>query len=171
MKIYSLFLAVALVSACGSKSNFSGEGQQGAAAESKEAVPYKSGNVEPAPKPATKAPAIGVPDRAIKAGNFFAWTEPEDPAPFEEYDIFVKVVLQADQIASYTSSDIRGQVVGTDDFFVVFGGAITAGPNFKIQEDGALFKVPIPGGGLTVQDTINVSSIILKENQTIVLEF
>ena len=187
MKRLSLLLAAALLASCGSTSEFTGYAP---VPQSKAVVSAKTGDATPAPPktipysspvPSTiiqaapaEAPAepSRVPERAVKAGHFEVWIEPEAPRAFQTYAIFVKVTLPKDVLGNYSPGDLRGNVTGTDNFAKAFVGSSSGiAPNFESLSDGALVQVLVPGGGTLVEDTIVVSSIFLGETQVVKIGF
>lgn len=171
MKNTAIFLAIALTSACGSKSNFKGEGQQGTTAY--------SGNIEPVvQEPETKPPVVTVPDECpnangpVKAGPFEVSTEPACPRQFEIYTVVIKVVLPANLIADYdASTDLTGNIVGTDGFGKGFGPGSGTPTTFDKTADGGTFRVSLYAGSSLVDDTVQITSSALKTFQTVVLYY
>jgi len=166
--LYLIPTVILFANACGSKSSLSGDGATGN-------TQVKSGNSSPvisSQENATLPPAAKsvVPERAVQAGSFQAWLEPPDPAPFQEYEIWIKVNLPDQYLDGYSIKDLSGTVAGTDDYRAAFGASFGIG-TFEKLSDGAIFHIGVPGGGRFVNDTVQVQSLILKENQVLKLSF
>ena len=105
-------------------------------------------------------------------GSFTAWTEPNDPGPNEDYSIVITVRLP-DRVKRYRATDLSGQVVGTDGYKQKIPG-----PEYRrgsvylpVVDRHAQLIIEVPGGGPRVQDTIEIRSTTLKEEQKLVIEF
>jgi len=105
-------------------------------------------------------------------GSFTAWTEPNDPGPNEDYSIVITVRLP-DRVKRYRATDLSGQVVGTDGY-----KQNIPGPEYRrgsvylpVVDRHAQLIIEVPGGGPRVQDTIEIRSTTLKEEQKLVIEF
>lgn len=170
MKIFKLCLALAFVNACGSKSNFSGEGQQ--------APPQEySGDAEPAPV-ITPVQAPKPPKKAEcgssvqKAGSFEIWTEPLCPKQFETYTVVIRVVLRPELVDGYDAiSDLSGSVVGSDGFAKSFGPGTGSVTSFESSPDGGTFRFSLYAGAQIVNDTVQVTSRALLENQSVIINY
>ncbi len=68
-------------------------------------------------------PSVGVPSFAITKGSFSVWTEPKDPKPRQNYYIIVHIKLPPNQTV-YPSSDLTGEVIGTDGYRLIIQRAI-----------------------------------------------
>lgn len=116
-------------------------------------------------------PSINVPGYAVTKGSFSVWTDPEDPEPRQDYRIIIQIRLPQNLIkdGKYRASDITGQVIGTDKY----SKKIQFRPSefFDVKDGVAQLEVPIPGARKLVRDTIRIQSKLLKEKQTIQLEF
>ncbi len=116
------------------------------------------------------APAAGT--KVVTKGSFSAWTVPADPRPREWYSIIIVVKLPAGT-EKYRTNDLSGMVVGTDKYRQALPGPRYAGANsmLPIKDRMVQFVIPVPGGEQLVQDTIKVRSKLLKEEQTLEIEF
>ena len=113
-------------------------------------------------------PAINVPSFAVSKGSFSAWTEPRDPEPNRQYVIVIQVRLPTN-IREYRGSDLTGKVVGTDAYKQIIKFRTT--DKFPVKEGAVEFRIPVPGGSTRVRDTIQVESRLLREKQTLKIEF
>ena len=113
-------------------------------------------------------PAINVPSFAVSKGSFSAWTEPRDPEPNRQYMIVIQVRLPAN-IREYRGSDLTGKVIGTDAYKQIIKYRTT--DKFPVKEGAVEFRIPVPGGSMRVRDTIQVESRLLREKQTLKIEF
>ncbi len=113
-----------------------------------------------------------VPDSAITKGSFTVWTEPEDPAPYEKYNVIVQVKLDKN-IDSYSKSDLAGHLVGTDGYQQPLGryGVFDSLKHYPDKGYARLTSRFVPGTYAGVKDTITIKSDILNETQTITIEF
>jgi hypothetical protein len=122
----------------------------------------------------TVSPAvIAVPAYATKAGDFFVWTVPQDPAPRQDYNIYIEVILPL-SVTQYTRDDLSGEVVGTDGYQEYLGpttGPLAQREGFGFVPGKALLAIWVPGGNNAVNDTIDVQSRVLNEAQTVQLQF
>lgn len=116
-------------------------------------------------------PAIAVPGHAVTKGSFSAWTDPEDPAPRENYFIHILMRLpeRLANLKEFPANDLSGVVRGTDDYVQKI--SFRSGERFVIQGGAVQIKIFVPGGERRVRDRITVRSTRLKERQTIDLEF
>jgi hypothetical protein len=106
--------------------------------------------------------------KAITKGSFTVWTIPEDPAPGQNYLIIIQVKLP-DRITRYRRSDLKGTVVGTDGYEQFIPGRRRG--YLPVKDNKAQLVVFVPAAESLVRDTIKVSSKILKEKQTLEIEF
>ena len=113
-------------------------------------------------------PAINVPSFAVTKGSFSAWTEPRDPEPNRQYVIVIQVRLPTN-IREYRGSDLTGKVIGTDAYKQIIKYRTT--DKFPVKEGAVEFRIPVPGGATRVRDTIQVESRLLREKQTLKIEF
>lgn len=113
-------------------------------------------------------PAINVPSFAVSKGSFSAWTEPRDPEPNRQYVIVIQVRLPTN-IREYRGSDLTGKVIGTDAYKQIIKYRTT--DKFPVKEGAVEFRIPVPGGSTRVRDTIQVESRLLREKQTLKIEF
>ncbi len=114
------------------------------------------------------APMVRIPDSAVTKGSFTAWTEPEDPVPYKDYIIIIRVQLPSN-IQKYRARDISGLVIGTDGWKqpIRFPSSQVLQP----EEGAVFFQVKVPGARQLVRDTVRIESKLLKEKQVLNLEF
>lgn len=118
-------------------------------------------------------PSVGIPGFAITKGSFSVWTEPKDPKPRQNYYIIVHVKLPPNQTV-YPSSDLTGEVIGTDGYRLIIQQALRQADTparIKVKNNGVQLKIFVPGAERLVRDEIRVNSRVLKEKQTIEIEF
>jgi len=125
--------------------------------------------------------------KAVTRGSFTAWTVPEDPLPGQQYRIVIQVKLPA-HLKRYRISDLDGRVVGTDRYQQKLpvddekpsntrtlrrGKLVVARRNelLPIRNHMVELSIFIPGAENLVRDTIHIESKILKEKQTLEIEF
>ena len=113
-------------------------------------------------------PAINVPSFAVTKGSFSAWTQPRDPEPNRQYVIVIQVRLPP-AIREYRGSDLTGKVTGTDTYEKVIRFKTT--DKFPVKDGAVEIRIPIPGGAQRVRDTIRIESRLLREKQTLRIEF
>ncbi len=113
-------------------------------------------------------PAINVPSFAVTKGSFSAWTEPRDPDPGRQYVIVIQVRLPK-AVREYRGSDLTGMVTGTDLYKQVIKFKTT--DKFPVVEGAVEIRVPVPGAAKLVRDTIRIESKLLREKQTLQIEF
>ena len=112
--------------------------------------------------------ALKVPGHAQTKGSFSTWSDPRDPKPGQDYDIVIQVKLPGN-VTKFRGSDISGNVIGTDGY----RQTIRFKPNEILPIEGGIIRIriPVPGAGRLVRDTIRVESKLLKERQTFEIEF
>jgi hypothetical protein len=142
---------------------------------------------------------FNLPKGAVQAGSFAAWTTPQGvdnawrrfkkignpgdaPQPGEVYFITIQIKVPSGH-ASYSLSDLTGEVVGTDKYrkripqgVWIKGkdGKLVRPPRtgkLKVQKGVVEIIVDIPGAAHLVEDTIEVHSKLLNERQTLTLTF
>lgn len=113
-------------------------------------------------------PAINVPSFAVTKGSFSAWTEPRDPEPRRQYVIVIQVRLPK-TIREYRGSDLNGRVTGTDKYIQPIKFKTT--DKFPVKDGAVEIRVPVPGADKLVRDTIRIESRLLREKQTLQIEF
>ena len=113
-------------------------------------------------------PAINVPSFAVTKGSYSAWTEPRDPEPGRQYVIVIQVRLPT-TIREYRGSDLTGMVTGTDGYKQVIKFKST--DKFPVKDGAVEIRVPVPGAAKLVRDTIRIESRLLREKQTLRIEF
>ena len=187
-RVVALFLSVLLVSACGNSDSFSGSSTKTQARAKKDPA-TAAATTEPTvnkPKPAPVTPAAGpsadaaavisslpptpsaAPQGAITKGSFTVWTEPADPAPFQPYTVVIEVKLPANTL-NFLASDLSGHVEGTDGYLQTIGD----GEDQPFEHLGAIahLRMFVPGAVKMVRDTVKIYSSLLKEQQSIAIEF
>ena len=114
------------------------------------------------------APMLRVPGNAVTKGSFTAWTEPEDPVPFESYVIIIRVKLPP-KVENYRARDISGMIIGTDGWKqpIRFPSSKVLHPVEGVVD----FQITVPGAWKRVRDTVRIESKMLKEKQVLNLEF
>ena len=113
-------------------------------------------------------PAINVPSFAVTKGSYSAWTQPRDPDPGQNYVIVIQVRVPQ-SIREYRGSDLTGMVTGTDGYKqkIVFKTT----DKFPVKDGAVEIRVPVPGASKLVRDTIRIESRLLREKQTLRIEF
>lgn len=111
---------------------------------------------------------IRAPASAITKGSFTVWTEPEDPRPRTPYDIIIQVKLPR-ETKNYRLSDLSGYVEGTDGYRKQI--KYTTKDRRAVKDGVVQITVKIPGGAQLVKDVIQIRSKLLREEQTINIEF
>ena len=117
---------------------------------------------------AMQVPAVSVPSYAVTKGSFSAWTDPRDPDPGRQYTIVIQVRVPSN-VKKYRASDLTGMVTGTDLYKQVIKFRTT--DEFPIKDGAVQIRVPVPGAAKLVRDTIRIESRLLREKQTIQIEF
>lgn len=128
---------------------------------------------------------------AVTVGSFTAWTVPKDPDLNEDYLIIIQVRLPSSYKAKrYRASDLMGLVLGTDShrqaipwdvrwpnstFTSTATGEIRPVDKrdyLPLKNRVAQLIVKVPGSKIpATRDTIKIQSKVLKENQTLEIEF
>lgn len=111
---------------------------------------------------------------AIRKGSFTVWTIPPDPQPRQDYAIIIEIDLPEElRLRRYPKRDLYGEVKGTDNFRMrIPGNDLRDRAGFlPIRNNKVQFVVGIPGAERLVKDHIKVGSKLLKESQTLELEF
>jgi hypothetical protein len=111
---------------------------------------------------------VTVPMSAVTKGSFTVWTDPEDPAPGQNYRIIIQIKLP-DGIDFYKLRDLTGEVRGTDGFRRQIKYGIR--DRRKVHDHVVQVEVGIPGARVLVKDEITVHSKLLDESQRLTLEF
>ena len=106
--------------------------------------------------------------RVIRKGSFAAWTVPEDPEPNQDYVIVIQVQLPQG-VKSYSPADLAGEVHGTDRYFQSIPGK-AKGP-LPVKDGQTQLVIKVPGAAQLVKDTIVIRSRLLREKQTLEIEF
>ena len=114
------------------------------------------------------APTLRIPSHAQTKGSFSAWTDPRDPKPNENYSIVIQIRLP-EKIKKYRGSDLTGTVTGTDRYKQTI--RFRYSEQFPVEDGLVEIRIPVPGGGFRVRDTIRIESKLLKEKQTFEIEF
>lgn len=113
---------------------------------------------------------LKIPSQAVTKGSFTVWTEPEDPRPGEKYVIMIQIKLK-NSVKKYPRRDLKGKVVGTDNYMDHFGGPTESGYEEVKNNTVTLRACEVPGAQQLVKDVITVESKLLNEKQTIELVF
>ncbi|MHC4875263.1 MAG: hypothetical protein ACYTGL_02115 [Planctomycetota bacterium] len=126
--------------------------------------------------------------KVVSAGSFTAWTVPKDPAPGEDYKIVIMIRVP-EKHRRYRISDLSGSVTGTDGFTLEvpfgkfrnrYGTRIQRSTELvfpgrrdsaRVVDGKVQVVVDIPGAARLVEDTIELKSRMLKEEQTLKIEF
>lgn len=136
---------------------------------------------------AFKMPSTG---QVVKKGSFSAWTVPKDPRPGQDYKIVIQIQVP-ETITRYRVSDLTGRVIGTDKYtldipyeiqFNRYGTRIqktrTSDLDFvrkgdfaRVVDGQVQVVVNVEGAKQLVQDTIEVKSRMLKEEQKLEIVF
>ncbi len=141
-----------------------------------------------------------VPENAVTAGSFTAWTTPienkfgadppkpgDSPRPGQKYWITIQIRVPPNRRV-YSLSDLSGVVIGTDGYEqrIPYDRRNEVPQVFVVNEEGALVKpgtsIPVvngvvqlriwvPGAVELTKDTIEVKSRMLNEEQTLELMF
>lgn len=126
--------------------------------------------------------------KVVSAGSFTAWTVPKDPRPGEDYKIVIMIKVP-EKHRRYRISDLSGQVTGTDGFKLEipfgrfrdrFGTRIQRSTELvfprrsdsaRVVDGNVQIVVDVPGATRLVKDTIELKSRMLKDEQTLEIEF
>lgn len=110
-------------------------------------------------------------DNIVRKGNFTAWTVPKDPKPGEDYNIIIHIKVP-ERINRYRVTDLGGFVQGTDNYRQNIPNYFWKRKKYLPMKDHvAQLVVSVPGADELVRDTIQIRSRILKEEQTLEIEF
>jgi hypothetical protein len=141
-----------------------------------------------------------VPGNAVRKGSFAAWTIPifnerypkrfgdpdpqpgDSPRPKQAYHIIIQIKVPRNKTTYALVNDLSGTVVGTDGYrqkipenTQVLGadGKTFVSPRGSVRVKNGLVHIQIyvPGAERLVRDTIQISSKMLKEEQTLELVF
>ena len=111
---------------------------------------------------------------AVTKGSFTAWTDPADPKPREDY-LLVILIRVPDSVRKYTREDLSGFLTGDDGYETPIGNFTGKGfpKQFYGQFDDKAHRlvIRVPGAAAKVQDTIQIRSKILREEQTLEIVF
>jgi hypothetical protein len=178
-----------MIHACGSGDDFSGTNAKSSASRvpvttmpAAKPASHVPPTTAPAAAPVTTQSAVFVPPTtlpppttvpaappgSVTKGSFTVWTEPSDPAPFQNYTVVIEVKLPANT-ASYTASDLSGAVEGTDGYLQTIGNGETQ--PFEHLGSIAHLRLMVPGAAQLVRDNVKIYSTLLHEQQTIGIEF
>lgn len=172
--------SLCLLSHCGSSKFSSSNNQTATQSPSPSPIPAPA---SPVPQVTTQPIVPALPSNAVTQGSFSAWAVPPNPAPLQNYQIYIQVKLPSNT-ANYTLADLSGNLVGTDAYQQTIGrnpvaySSITnatrpvLGQGFNYNGSStALLIVPVPGAASAVTDTVNINSILLNESQTLIIKF
>jgi hypothetical protein len=141
-----------------------------------------------------------VPGNAVRKGSFTAWTVPiytanfpkrfgdpepkpgDSPRPKQPYHIIIQIKVPRNKTTYALVSDLTGTVVGTDGYrqkipentmVLAADGKTFVVPRGSVRVKNGLVHIQIfvPGAERLIRDTIEVSSKMLKEEQTLELVF
>ncbi len=112
--------------------------------------------------------AVGVGGNAVTAGSFTVWTIPEDPLPFQNYQIVIQIKMK-DNRKTYPINDVSGRVIGTDTYTQEIPGGRRG--VLPVVNKHVRFSVYVPGAANLVEDTILIRSQLLNESQSIKIVF
>jgi hypothetical protein len=143
----------------------------------------------------------GVPPNAVRAGSFAAWVTPlpqqkttgkqgadpdqgpgDAPRPGQAYLITIQINVP-EGMERYPLRDLSGEVVGSDGyrqklpdraFVLTEEGTLSrpSQPSVRVTHAGVVqIAIRVPGAHALVQDTIEISSKMLNEQQTLKLVF
>lgn len=175
----AIAIALCLTSSCNSGSFTGSSSENKPAANAKPQVPQPT----PVPTANPVAPVVPVtpvtpatPPGSVTQGSFTVWANPANPAPGQNYDIFIAVRLPT-AVAVYTEADLSGSIVGTDQYQQMIAPA-TSYKGIGMQSFSyvpgsgqAQLIVHVPGAQTKVRDTVNIRSTLLNEAQTIGIIF
>lgn len=137
---------------------------------------------------AFKMPSSG---QAVTKGSFTAWTVPKDPRPGQDYKIVIQIRVP-ETVRRYRIADLSGRVIGTDKYtldipyenqFNRYGTKIQKstrseklefvkkGDYARVVDNQVQVIVDVEGAKQLVQDTIEVKSRMLKEEQKLEIVF
>lgn len=137
---------------------------------------------------AFKMPTSG---KAVTKGSFTAWTVPKDPKPGQDYKIVIQIKVP-ETVNRYRIADLSGRVIGTDKYtldipyenqFNRYGTKIQKssrsekldfvkrGDYARVVDNQVQVIVDVEGAKQLVQDTIEVKSRMLKEEQKLEIVF
>jgi hypothetical protein len=128
--------------------------------------------------------------KAVTKGSFTAWTVPKDPRPGQDYKIVIQIQVP-ETIKRYRVADLSGRVIGTDKYtldipyeiqFNRYGTKIQKtrtgdlefvrkGDYARVVDGQVQVVVNVEGAKQLVQDTIEVKSRMLKEEQKLEIVF
>ena len=84
------------------------------------------------------------------------------------YEIVIQFRLPTN-VKTYRSSDLTGMVVGTDGYKQVI--RFRRDEALNVRDGSVQVRIRVPGAERLVRDTIRVESKVLREKQTIEIEF
>lgn len=190
MRICIFLLMASLGLGCGNDSSFKGDTKR----QKNEPVPTPLVEIqEPVEEDLPEVEVTGeieepqeveieVPENAVVAGSFTAFTTPTQPLPGQKYIIVIKVKLPSN-ISNYDESDLSGKVIGTDNYVQGIGRSKSSFnkvlskffkgkiESFEFSSPTAVLRVAVPGAANLVKDTIEIHSDVLNESQTLTLQF
>ncbi len=164
MSLSAIVGILGILAACGQVAAFSTQAP-------KEGTQISSNIAQPAPKPTPTAAPL--PEGAIVQGSFTVFANPSHPKEGQDYDIHIRVKLPPNT-STYLKNDLSGTVHGTDGFSHEIGkypGAQFEKFSFIAGSETAELVILIPGTYAGVDDTLQVTSKLLKETQPILIHF
>ena len=163
-------IAMSAVTSCANRAHFSSNGGNQPARTAPKVNPTST------PTPATipiPAPAP-LPANAIVQGSFTVWADPPHPMEKQSYFIHVRVTLPT-TVTTYTKQDLSGTLVGTDGYHQTINnpilGFVTQQFHFTPGSGSAELVMLIPGALQGIDDTLQVTSQLLHESQTVLVHF
>lgn len=103
-------------------------------------------------------------------GSFTAWTVPEDPKPEEDYTIVIQIKLPPG-VTKVPKRDLEGSIVEGSDKYRLHIPTPRVPTFLPVKAGFAQLFVTVPGARSLVRDKITVKSRLLKESQTLEIEF
>jgi hypothetical protein len=156
-----------LVTSCANRAHFSSNGGNQPARTS----PQK---IDQAPAPIPVAAPTPLPTNAIVQGSFTVWADPPHPMEKQSYFIHVRVTLPK-TVTTYTRQDLSGTLIGTDGYRQRINdpimGFITQQFHFTPGSGSAELVMLVPGALQGIDDTLQVTSQLLHESQTVLVHF
>jgi len=125
---------------------------------------------------------------AVTKGSFTAFTIPAKPEPLKPYRIVIEVRLPSD-VKKYRVNDLKGEVVGTDDYrqFLPYDRrmpsssraptangkeiVLNSSSSIDVIKNRVQIIIVVPGARNLVKDRITIRSKRLRESQELTLTF
>jgi len=170
-----LFVVFGFLPGCGTSHSFSGSNPAPASRLGQPSGATSNNAQTPAATPSAPTPDIQMPPPAplppgaVVQGSFTVFADPPRPMEMQDYFVHVRIKLPT-SVSSYLQSDLRGTLIGTDGYTHTIG-LDTYKEDFKSGTGSAELVIFVPGAERGVNDTLNVTSRILRESQTILIRF